>query len=369
MICITALLTLWISTDFKKKWKEAESFHSIVSNASLSTRHLLIAPERLGVHTWNLGDSATYQLKTNTKSKQISFHVAAEAGNISPNQFWLRVKGLIPVNGVNIDLWRLLSVKTLRPGSESAEVLFATGAIPFTIQQRVPQYPVLLKLVGEERVETASGIFKCQHYFAQVQSPDESTVPLLELWANPSVSPLGIVRARWRDEVLELVQIEKKMLVDIPEMLSKTIESHSPQVAHITSGTKPERQNVKVAGAPSASVCSQCHDGNIGGKHLKLESLTKLSGVAFNLTQALYHTYTAKLARPHNRLALQLISPKGKPMGSEQMRFNWSKGSFWVETTSSGRLVLSLDEIAHQGNVRVATSKGRLTLNAYAEEL
>lgn len=353
LVCITVLLTFWIFRDFQKQWKAASTFHAIVSDTQLSMRHLFISPEQLGVHVWNVGDFATYQLKTNTDYKQITFHVAVRSENPSRNEFWLRTEGLVRLNGVNVDLWRLLGVKSLRPGSESAKVLFAPGAIPFHLQQRrAPPHPVLLEPVGEENVKTESGTFKCQHYFAYLQAPDGSKAPLLELWANSSVRPIGIVRARWRDEVLELVQTQTLPLREIPSMLSKTIHMRQGRNIH----------TVDTSHAPS--VCTQCHDGEIGGKHLKLESLTAISGIELSLTESLHHVYTADLADPHNRLVLQLISQREKRLASESVQFTWARGSFKVQTNPNGHLVLSLDEIARQSNMRVSTGKGRMVLKA-----
>ena len=372
IICITALLTFWMFLDFQKKRKTVSIFHTIVSDAPLSARHLFISPEQLGIHAWNLGDFAAYQLKTNTDRKQITFGVAAQPESPSPNEFWLRVEGLVRFNKVNVDLWRLLSVKSLRPGSESAEVLFAKGAVPFLRQQqRFPPYPVILEPVGEVNVKTESGSFKCQHYFAHLQAPDGSTAPLLELWANSSVLPLGIVRARWRDEVLELVQTRAQPLRDIPEMLSKTIRQRNSQVSTTPPLKETVRHQAEVSEFPSASVCTQCHDGNIGGKHLKLEALTVISGLELDLTHALYHTYAALLAHPHNHLSLQSISQQGHLLSAERVQFTWAKGSFSVsvKTNLLKRLVFSLDEIAHKGNIRVTTTKGRLLLNATPKPL
>lgn len=354
LVCITALLTFWIFLDFQKRWKAAAAFHAIVSDAPISIRHLFISPKQLGVHAWDLGDYAAYQLRTKTRQKQISFHVAAQEAPPS-RQHWVRTKGLVSLNGVDIEIWRLLNVQSLRPGSEKAEVLFANGSIPFPLRQRrAPVSPVSLEHVGEEAVDTAIGTFTCQHYFVQLQAPDGTTAPLLELWATPAVPPLGIVRARWRDEVLELVQTQTLPPPELPEMLSKTINTR-------------KGDDNEANAEPLASVCAQCHEPEMGGKHLTLKALTTLSGVELDFTQALYHSTAAGLTRPHNSLSLQLISLRGKRLASGPVRFTWEKGSFRVQTDLTGRLVLSLDETAHRGNVRVNTREGRLVLNVAVE--
>lgn len=223
--CIIGLLTFGIFLDFKKKWKVVSTFHTIVSNAPLQKRCLFISPAQLGIQTWDLGDFAEYQLKTNTVSKQISFHVAANKKTHSSDKFWLKIEGLARFNEMDVDFWYLLSVNSLLPESDSDTVIFPRSAVPFFRQQhRYTPYPVLLTRAGEVNVETSSGTFKCQHYFAYLLAPDGSRKPLLELWANSSVRPLGIVRARWRDEVLELVRRQNQPSYEISEILSKTIK-------------------------------------------------------------------------------------------------------------------------------------------------
>jgi len=58
-------------------------------------------------------------------------------------------------------------------------------------------------------------------------------------------------------------------------------------------------------------------------------------------------------------------------LSAERVRFTWAKGSFSVsvKTNPLRRLMLSLDEIARQGNVRVTTTKGLLVLNASPKPL
>lgn len=365
VICFTAFLTFWIFRDFQKKREASSTFHAIAKDTPLSVRHLFIAPEQLGIQAWDIGDFAAYQLRTNLGSKQISFHVAA-SGAKPGTDFWLKIRGFLQHNKVDIDFWRLVSVKSLAPGSESTEILLANGGIPFPIQrQPVFAYRVLLEPLGEENVQTAGGTFECQHYFAHLQAPDGSTLPLLELWANRCVPPLGIVRARWQDEVLELTEMQTQRLPEIPRILSKTIKESNSQLPYIAPPTTKETQHqqIKTPEGHLASVCAQCHDDGMGGKHLKLGSLAAISGFELDLTQALYHTYAAELSDPQHPLSLQLTSQRGEKVGAKQVRFTWEKGSFWVKSNTSGRLVLSLDEIANRENIRVITRKGRFVLN------
>ena len=372
IICISALLTFWIFLDFQKKRKAVSTFQAIISSAPFSERQHFISPAQLGIHTWNVGDFAVYQLKTNSYSKQLTFHVAAQPETPFPNAFWLRVEGLIHSNAANVDLWRLLSVKSLLPEKESANVFFANNAIPFLQQYKpFPAYRVLLELAGEVNLKTAGGTFECHHYFAHLQAPDGSTVPLLELWANSSVLPLGIVRARWRDEVLELIHTQTQFQYDIPEMLSETIKGNNLQQPDIATSDPKEVKHyqAKVSNSLSTSVCAQCHDSKIGGKQLKLEGLTTISGLELDLTQSLYHIYASQLAPPDKRLSLRSISQRGHLLNVEQIQFTWAKGSLSVKTNLLRPLIFSLDEVAQQGNIRVTTTKGSLVLNASLKPL
>lgn len=355
----TVLLTLWIFFDFQTQWQATETLHAIVNDAPLSVRQLFIAPEQLGVKAWESGESGVYQLKTNAGCKQVSFHVMDKAESLLNDEFWLKTQGLARHDEMDIEIWRLLNLKSLRPGSERTGLIFVKGAIPFSVQQHRPlPYRVALEHVGNEDVETEIGVFECRHYLARLQSPDGSYVPLLELWANSTVSPLGIVRARWRDQVLELIETQERPTPENPEMLSKTIQATK-------SGAY---DGIKVSDS-TVSVCAHCHETEKGGKSLKQETLTALSGTAFAIPQVFYHHYAAKLLQPHDRLWLQLISHRGKRLAFQPVRFTWEKGSFRVQTDTAGRLVLLLDKIGHQSNIHVASEKGRLFLDAFREDL
>lgn len=350
VICLTALLTFWVFLSFRKKESDATAFQSIVANKSLSFRHLFIAPEQLGVDTWNVGDYSRYRLETNTYLRDISFHVAAPMDKVS-HEKWLRTSGILDINGTDIEVWRLLNAQSIRPGSSEAEILFANGAIPFYIQQQgAGTYPVYLEHVGEKDVKTAIGIFRCQHYFARLGSPDGHYEPLLELWANASVAPLGIVRARWQDEILELVETQTKYPFEIPEM-----------VAEMISG--PDAENAQTRVAHSKSDCSNCHDSGVGGNYLKQETFLAVSGEQLDITESLYHYRNSELFRPDDLLGLRLRHQRGKQPASDEIRFTWEKGSFKVKPGIVGQVVVSLDEIAHEGNIHVTADKGTLILH------
>ena len=346
VICLTTFLMFWVFLGFWNKEKEATAFQSIAANQSLSFRHLFIPPEQLGIDTWKIGGYSKYRLRTNIYSKDISFHVAAAVDDVSPRK-WLRTSGIRNINGTDVEVWRPLNTTAIHPGSSKEQVLFANGMLPFYTQQKVAvPYPVHLEYVGEVDVKTVIGTFKCQHYFALLVSPTGHYEPLLELWANASVPPLGIVRARWRDEVLELVETQVEYPFEVPEMLAEMMSW----------------QDTKNAGTHirhSKSECSNCHDGT----HLKQETLLAVRGEKLDVTESLYHYRRSDLFRPDNLLGLRLRPQHRKHPVSDEIRFTWGKGSFKVKSGILGQIVVSLDESAYEGNIHVAADKGTLILN------
>lgn len=314
-------------------------FQEAIINPPLIVKHLLIPPEQLGVDRWHPGDYAAYELKTNTESGRVSFYIAAQDSGGS-QRHWLRTDGLSQFNGTKIELWRLLNENSLRLGSEKDAFFFAGGVFLFPLfPAKFLPYRVLLEDIGDEIVETSIGKFKCQHYFARVRSPSGNLEPLLELWANPSVRPLGIVRARWRNETLDLVEVKTPLPVEIPQALSATFD----------------QKRIRDQG------CTPCHREEIGGKDLKFLSKYLLSGVELNLTQCLFHYRQTKLVKMSEPIRLQLILKSSA--SRELVQFTWGKGKFWIKPDWGGRLVFSLDEIAHQGNIRVQPRTGVLVLN------
>ena len=350
VICLTALLTFWIFLGFRKKESDATAFQSIVGNTPLSLRHLFLAPAQLGVDTWEVGDYSKYRLESNMYSREITFHVAA-AVDESSHEKWLRTLGVIEINRTDVEVWRLLNTRSIRPEGGKAEVLFAEGAIPFYTHPRgaVP-YPAYLEYIGEEDVETAIGTFKCQHYFARLGSPDGHKVPLLELWSNASVAPLGIVRARWQDEVFELIETQSGYPFEIPEMLGQMM-------------SMPDAANAESQVNQSKSDCSSCHDGGVGGEDLKQENLFAISGKQLNVTESLYHYRRSELFQQDDLLGFRLRRERDQQQASDGIRFTWEKGSFEIKPGIVGQVAVSLDEIAHEGNIHVASYKSRLILH------
>lgn len=344
--CILCIFSILIFLDVWKQWKVASAFQSSVHKASLSTRLLLIAPEQVDIKNWQVGDTSVYHLQTNTESKQIAFQVATQDTR-GRDLFWLKTTGLFQIKDVDIEFWRLLDETNLRTGSERRNFYFPQDAIPFPAPLRkFPPAPVVLEKQGAAVIITPMGSIKCEHVFAYVRSPDGEIEPLLELWVNPSVRPLGIVRARWQDASLDLVQSDTNRGLDLPPILFKAFN-----------------QDTHLEGS-----CTQCHVEGIGGKNIKLEAINWLSGEALNLTAALFHHRQASLLKQEDFIHIHSAEKSRRARNRIWARFSWKNGSFWVKPDKTGQVILSLDAIANQSNITAQSNTGPLALEIKSEK-
>lgn len=341
--CIAGIFAVLIFLDFRKQSKAAENFVVGTYNAPVSVRHLFIAPEQVKVENWQVGEASVYDLKTNKNNKQISFHVAAHDSKGS-NQFWLRTSGLMQFNDVDIEVWRLLDETNLRPGSEQRGFYFFSDGIPVPFPTfKPPPIPVVLERLEDENIVTPIGSLQCEHVFASVRSPDGELIPLLELWTHPSARPLGLVRARWKDATLDLVKITKKTVLKKPQVLLDEFDRNTP---------------VNEDGS-----CTRCHAEGIGGEGLKLEPMRWLSGKVLNLTQSMFHYQRAGIIKTNHFITIQLTGKSMRWRHQALARLSWEKGSFWIKPDENAQILLSLDKIAHQGNIILQSKTGRLILD------
>ena len=335
IVCITCILTILIFLDFRKQWKAAEDFR--VEEVPLSVRHLFIAPEQVNIKDWQVGEYSVYHLQTNRESKEISFSLAARDDK-DDNRFWLRTNGLLQFNKIEIELWRLLDNTNLRPGSEQRSFYYSHNAIPFPFPPlKFSSTPVVIEKLGAEVMVTPIGTLECEHFFAYIRSPDGELAPLLEMWTHPAARPLGLVRARWQDSSLDLIRVDTKVFPEIPQILLTEFDRNTPL----------------------DGSCTRCHADGMGGKYLKLELITWLSGETLNLTTSLFHHLQAEIVKPEDLIHIQFIEKPRRALA----RFSWEKGRFWVKPNKGGKLGISLDEIAYQGNITVQANIGRLALD------
>ncbi|MYA56071.1 hypothetical protein F4X88_07240 [Candidatus Poribacteria bacterium] len=339
IIGITGILTILIFFDFYKQWKATEDFQ--IERVPLSVRHLFIAPEQLKIEDWQVGESAVYHLQTNRERREISFSIAARDRE-DMNRFWLKTDGLLKLNKKDIEIWRLLDHTNLRPGIEQRGFYFIENAIPFPFPAlKFPPNPIVIERLGNQAMLTSFGTLDCEHVLAYIRSSNGELDPLLEMWTHPAARPLGLVRARWRDGSMDLIEVQRAAVPEIPNVLLSEFDRS----------------------IPLKGSCSRCHTDGIGGKSLKLEFIDWLSGEELNLTTALFHHRQASLFQPKDLIHIQLTDKSWRTRRRALAKFSWENGSFWVKPNRRNKLGISLDTAAHQGNITVQANAGRLALD------
>ena len=139
---------------------------------------------------------------------------------------------------------------------------------------------------------------------------------------------------------MDLVQVDTKTVPKIPPVLLEEFDRRTPL----------------------EGLCTRCHAEDVGGKGLKLESITQISGAALNLTSALFHQRQAEIVTPENLILIQLTEKSKRARRPVLARFSWKKGSFWVKPNKKGWVEFFLDEITHQGDLTVQPNTGHLDL-------
>ena len=85
----------------------------------------------------------------------------------------------------------------------------------------------IAKLVelNREEIKTEAGSFECIHYRAELKLNRNRSV--LDIWASPTVPPLGIVRVRSENEMLDLISFGKDLEITVPSIFQPVIEGIS----------------------------------------------------------------------------------------------------------------------------------------------
>jgi len=331
--------------DFRGRWSRAAELEYLVRESTLPIRCRFIDPSQVGVKEWHTGDYSLYKLKSNTDNMLISFQVVSSVQNQQEKKFhWIRGRGLKQFNKpADIERWRLVSERSFQRKNEVKSFDYIDGFIPVpNATRKFPAFPheTVLKKIGDEVVETEVGSIHCSHHFAYLVSENGESKPLLELWVNPEVRPLGIVRARWRDAYMEIVQTVPASSWEIPKV-------HNTQL--------------EIKKSDSDNMCIQCHVDGIGGKDVEIYSSGYiLSGAEIDLTESLFHHLQSGMISIGDSIQLVVV-PKHRRQGLEKfVRFTWRKGSFWVKSNESDEVSLSMDATLHEGHLRAIPHQGRL---------
>ena len=204
----------------------------------------LITPKKLGVDRWQVGDYAQYRYRklkpqrflmpvstaeaeprSDASAKSVTFHVIDELKTATAHDYWLRVSGMVSYRDIPCDIYQLGLPNDMRLTEKNRRYELIQNYVPSKIFHYNQGSMPLAKLVklGEAEIETEAGLFECTHYRVEL----EQNLPMLELWANPEIRPLGIVRIQSQNEVLELTSFGQKTEIEIPEIMQPIIQGIS----------------------------------------------------------------------------------------------------------------------------------------------
>ena len=334
--------------DFRQRSDQTTDFEFLIRDAPLPIRCLFLDPNRLKVKAWHTGDYSLYQWKSNFREKTISVQVAAEMDNGGEKLHWVKINGIKQFNHqIEVENWKLVNQRSFQRKNEIQSFSFIAGFIPIINGFRIDSIyspTIELEKIGNELLKTHGGDFQCTNYLVSMVSNDGARRPFLELWVNTDVRPLGIVRARWRDEFIEIIEVVPNRSVESSEIVK----------------TQLNRKN-----AIRNQSCTQCHVDEIGGKDVNLVgSGYAVAGDSFDFTDVHFHAFQAGLTTMKNPIHLRTVS-KNKRLANEVVRFTWEKGSFSAKSDRYGDLYLSMDPVLHQAHLRAIPDQGRLAISFY----
>ena len=205
----------------------------------------LISPSQLGVPQWQVGAYAVYEYKpkfssltsmldqffgtegtkAHLSSRDVKLHIVGELGASGGKHYWLKATGLAFFRSMPRDIYRLASHLDLRLTPETPRFDIVENYVPLRFMdcnQTSTPLATLIKL-EEGEIETRVGRLDCTKYrveFGAYSSP-------IEIWANPKILPLGIVRIVTPTEVLDLTSYGNDVDVYIPEQFRPVYEGIS----------------------------------------------------------------------------------------------------------------------------------------------
>ncbi len=198
----------------------------------------LIAPEKLGVKHWQIGDYAQYQyhqyegqlqpsspLFPTDAEKTVTFQIVGDLKTTTSRRYWMKTTGLLFFRHIPTDLYQLVHPNDIRMTAENQGYRFIKNYVPSKEVYGDPSQLPVAKYVklGKSIVETQAGHFECIHYRVEL-GPD---FPTHEIWANAAVGPLGIVRMQSQNEVLELISFGHNGNITVPKLFQPVLQGIS----------------------------------------------------------------------------------------------------------------------------------------------
>ena len=242
-LLISLCLALPIIWFYSARSREIVAKHPICYGSTFATDYNFLVPAELGVEHWQIGDYARYRRyivdtdgELSVAKSLVEFQVIAQLGESDSSRYWLRSKGTRFYREIPQDLYQLGTVSDLRMSSHNRGYRFTQNHLPVILKcdQTSVSLAKLVK-VRSEKVETESGEFQCVHYRGALMDPATYEERSIEIWANPTVRPLGIVRFRSDTELLELVSFGVETDIIIPQLIEPVIQGISKLEVSCTS--------------------------------------------------------------------------------------------------------------------------------------
>lgn len=241
--CLAAVILAGIFVLMQTSYKGVGNGENLTADMGYTLN--LIAPAQLGVAQWQIGDYAVYHYrlkrvtsasvlkqsfaseatKARLASRDVKFHIIGELSTSGQRRYWMRKTGFAFFRAIPKDIYRLVSLDDLRITPETPRFHFVRNYVPsrFNAYQQTSTPRATLVKLAEVALETPAGRFECIQY--RVEVGGKSTP--IDIWANPNILPLGLVRVSTPNEVLELAAYGRDMDFNIPELIHPVIEGIS----------------------------------------------------------------------------------------------------------------------------------------------
>ena len=197
----------------------------------------VVAPARLGIEQWKIGDYARYRKITLVGDDApsapafVDFHIIGELEESDAHRHWMKITGFRFFRHIPTETYRLVTASDLRMTPLNRTYNLTSGYVPQLEITGQPSPQAKLIEIGPESIQTEAGTFECILYHAVLS--DEKTV--LKVWATSKVRPLGIVRVTSENETMELVSFGEKTDITIPTLLEPVIQGISRLESSCTS--------------------------------------------------------------------------------------------------------------------------------------
>lgn len=320
---------------FQQRWLRVRAFNAITKAGPLEIRHLFASPQALNVAAWQDGDAATYESKSGHKTRRVSYSV------IKTDQTLLAMIGRIDLNGVNAALVRAVSESDIRMGAEKKSWLAFDDR---TVSPFAAQAPLNLQLVyeriGSEVLACGELQLPTDRFHVSAISASGDRTPFMRLWVNSKIRPLGIARAEWRDESIQLVSWGVN-----------------------DTNTRPDRslRSLPWNQFTGNNICASCHGTRPFGA-FTVHGPNISSARSLDLTTAFYHARAAGVVDADPMYVAR------STQSGDFVQFKTGHGSLRARIAPPDSFSFSFDPIMTRAHVVITSATGPITVSARPQD-